>query len=113
MSAVVPPASNELQAEAFKRLYPNEYYAKFISKSLRPDGRPLGGARATTIGIHPLESTSSSALVKIGNTTAMAGIKLQVPAQIATVHHGQASILQMWSDGACVCSTLRSAAISL
>lgn len=78
MSAAVPSSSNELQAEAFKRLYPNEYYAKFISKSLRPDGRPLGGARATTIGIHPLESTNSSALVKIGNTTAMAGIKLQV-----------------------------------
>ncbi|KAK9908249.1 hypothetical protein WJX75_004814 [Coccomyxa subellipsoidea] len=77
MSAAVPSSSNELQAEAFKRLYPNEYYAKFISKSLRPDGRPLGGARATTIGIHPLESTNSSALVKIGNTTAMAGMKLQ------------------------------------
>lgn len=77
-TAAAAAASNELQAEAFKRLYPNEYYAKFISQSLRPDGRPLGGARATTIGISPLESTNSSALVKTGNTTAMAGIKLQV-----------------------------------
>ena len=94
-TAAAASASNELQAEAFKRLYPNEYYAKFISQSLRPDGRPLGGARATTIGIHPLESTNSSALVKIGNTTAMAGIKLQVnkfpSALLLYVPHAQSS----------------------
>lgn len=78
MSAAALDASNELQAEAFKRLYPDQYYSKFIESNIRPDGRSLGAARATTIGLHPVESAHSSALVKIGSTAAIAGIKLQV-----------------------------------
>ena len=71
-------AGNELQAEAFKQLYPEQYYAKFVNSNLRPDGRSLDNARATTIGINPIGTADSSALVKMGETTAMAGIKLGV-----------------------------------
>ena len=78
MTAEAAPASNELQAGAFKQLYPEQYYAKFINSNLRPDGRSLDGARATTIGINPIGTADSSALVKMGETTAMAGIKLGV-----------------------------------
>jgi exosome complex component RRP43 len=78
MSTAHAHDSNELQAVAFKRLYPDQYYARFIDNKLRPDGRPLSGARATTIGLHPVECAHSSALVKVGNTTAIAGVKLQV-----------------------------------
>ena len=79
MAAQAASASNELQAEAFKQLYPEQYYAKFISANLRPDGRSLHDARAVSIGINPIGTADSSALVKIGETTAMAGIKLGVP----------------------------------
>ncbi len=82
MAAEASSASNELQAEAFKQLYPEQYYAKFINSSLRPDGRPLDGARATTIGLNPIGTADSSALVKIGETTAMAGIKLGVRSKL-------------------------------
>lgn len=78
MAAKESPSSNELQAEAFKQLYPEQYYAKFINSDIRPDGRALGAARAATIGINPIGTADSSALVKIGETTAMAGVKLGV-----------------------------------
>ena len=78
MAGTETSSSNELQAEAFKQLYPEQYYAKFISSNLRPDGRALTVARATTIGINPIGTADSSALVKIGESTAMAGIKLGV-----------------------------------
>ena len=78
MAATEPSTSNELQAEAFKQLYPEQYYAKFINSNLRPDGRSLSSARATSIGINPIGTADSSALVKTGETTAMAGIKLGV-----------------------------------
>lgn len=78
MAATEPSTSNELQAEAFKQLYLEQYYAKFINSNLRPDGRSLSSARTTSIGINPIGTADSSALVKIGETTAMAGIKLGV-----------------------------------
>lgn len=78
MAATGPSTSNELQAEAFKQLYPEQYYAKFIKSNLRPDGRSLSSARATSIGINPIATADSSALIKMGETTAMAGIKLGV-----------------------------------
>lgn len=39
MAAAV--SSAELQADSFKRLYPDQYLAKFIEQGVRPDGRPL------------------------------------------------------------------------
>ena len=84
MAAQTVSASNELQAEAFKQLYPEQYYAKFIKSDLRPDGRSLESARATTIGVNPIGTADSSALVKIGETTAMAGIKLGVGHPLCT-----------------------------
>ena len=78
MASTETSSSNELQAAAYKQLYPEQYYAKFISSNLRPDGRALNAARTTTIGINPIGTADSSALVKIGETTAMAGIKLGV-----------------------------------
>jgi exosome complex component RRP43 len=67
-----------MQADAFKRLYPEQYFARFIQEGVRPDGRPVGQARPTTIGLNALSSADGSALVKIGSTTALACIKLEV-----------------------------------
>ena len=81
MAAVNPPQSDGTQAlepGAFKQLYPQQFYQKFIENGIRPDGRPFGRARPTTIGLRAVETTDSSALVKIGSTTVLAGLKLEV-----------------------------------
>ncbi|KAK9834201.1 hypothetical protein WJX81_007772 [Elliptochloris bilobata] len=67
-----------LEPDAFRKLYPDQYYARFVAEGLRPDGRPLLQARPTTIALGAVSAADSSALVKIGNTTVMAGIKLEV-----------------------------------
>ena len=53
------------QAGAFKRLYPDKYFARFVADGIRPDGRPLGRARATTIGLNAVSTADASALVKV------------------------------------------------
>ena len=71
-------APDGLQASAFKRIYPDQYYAEFISRHLRPDGRQFEEARHATIGVGTVQSADSSALVKLGSTTVLAGVKLEV-----------------------------------
>jgi polyribonucleotide nucleotidyltransferase len=75
---VASTAAHELHADAFRQLYPAQYYAGFLSKHLRPDGRQLSESRPTTIGVDTIKSADSSALVKTGSTTVVAGIKLEV-----------------------------------
>ena len=70
--------SDSLQADAFKKLYPKEFFSRFIEDGIRPDGRPIGRCRPTTIGLDVVSTADSSALVKIGSTTALAGVKLEV-----------------------------------
>ncbi|GIL72003.1 hypothetical protein Vretimale_572 [Volvox reticuliferus] len=71
-------ASDDVDAEAFKRLYPEQYYDRFLSEGVRPDGRPLGRARAVTIGAGAITSVDGSALVKVGRTTVLAGVRLEI-----------------------------------
>lgn len=80
LSSPAPPmaASDVLQAEAFAKLYPEQYYAKFVSQGVRPDGRPLGAARPTSVGLGAVSTADASALVKVGTSTALAGIKCEV-----------------------------------
>ena len=78
MAAGTAVVSDSLEADAFKKLYPKEFFSKFIESGIRPDGRPVGRCRATTIGLNVVSTADSSALVKIGSTTALAGAKLEV-----------------------------------
>ena len=73
-------AQDTLEPDAFRKLYPDQYYSRFVAEGLRPDGRPLSQARPTTIALGAVTTADSSALVKIGNTTVMAGVKLEVRA---------------------------------
>ena len=66
-----------MEAAAFKRLYPHEYYAKFISEGARPDGRPLARARPSSVAIGVAGTAHGSALVKVGRTTVIAAVKLE------------------------------------
>mmetsp|Transcript_8350 Transcript_8350/g.16073 ORF Transcript_8350/g.16073 Transcript_8350/m.16073 type:complete len:301 (-) Transcript_8350:61-963(-) len=69
---------NLLQAAAFRRLYPEQYYDKFINQGTRPDGRPLATCRTATIGLGPISSTDASSLIKIGNSSVLVGLKYDI-----------------------------------
>ena len=71
MDQLTPPAIDaaSLDADAFRRLYPEQYFQRFLDDDIRPDGRTLGRSRATNIGIGTITSVDGSALVKQGNTT--------------------------------------------
>lgn len=78
MAAVATSNGDSLQADAFKKLYPREFFLKFIEDGIRPDGRPVGRCRPTSIGLNVVSTADGSALVKTGSTTALAGAKLEV-----------------------------------
>ncbi|XP_069496888.1 exosome complex component RRP43 isoform X2 [Ambystoma mexicanum] len=67
-------------AAGFKTVEPLEYYRKFLKENCRPDGRELGGFRTTTVNIGSITTADGSALVKIGNTTVICGIKAEFAA---------------------------------
>ena len=93
MTAGAAVQSDSLQADAFKKLYPREFFSKFIESGIRPDGRPVGRCRATTIGLNVVTTADSSALVKIGSTTALAGVKVEVmPPKEDLPNQGQLAI---------------------
>ncbi|KAL0013024.1 hypothetical protein SO802_000093 [Lithocarpus litseifolius] len=70
--------SSEVDVDAFRRLFPLRFYERHLTESIRPDGRPLGRARDTTIALGAVTSAEGSALAKIGSTTMLAAIKMEV-----------------------------------
>ncbi|KAE8098781.1 hypothetical protein FH972_016818 [Carpinus fangiana] len=70
--------SSEVEVDAFRRLFPLRFCERHLSESIRPDGRPLGRARDTTIALGAVASADGSALAKIGSTTMLAAIKMEV-----------------------------------
>ena len=67
-----------LDADAFQRLYPAEFYKEFLSQGIRPDGRRFQEARETTVGMDVVSTADASALCRIGSSAAIAGVKLVV-----------------------------------
>lgn len=70
--------SSEMEVDAFRRLFPLRFHERHLLESIRPDGRPLGRARDTTIALGAVASANGSALAKIGCTTMLAAVKLEV-----------------------------------
>ena len=77
-TTAIPAASQTLEPEAFKNLYPDLFFDRFLDNGIRPDGRTFGGARPVTIGPDAVGTADASALVKLGNTTVLAGLNLEV-----------------------------------
>ncbi|KJE90501.1 opa-interacting protein 2 [Capsaspora owczarzaki ATCC 30864] len=71
-------AQLQRDAETFKRVHPLEYYRRFLSQQLRPDGRGLERFRDTSLSINPLATAHASALAKIGQTSVLCGIKAEL-----------------------------------
>ncbi|KAG8371957.1 hypothetical protein BUALT_Bualt12G0016800 [Buddleja alternifolia] len=70
--------SSEMEVDAFRRLFPLRFHERHLLESIRPDGRPLGRARDTTVMLGAVASANGSALAKIGSTAMLAAIKLEV-----------------------------------
>lgn len=41
----------ERRMEAFRKIYPSEFYKKFLVQNVRPDGRALQKVRRTTVSV--------------------------------------------------------------
>lgn len=70
--------SSEMEVDAFRRLFPLRFHERHLLESIRPDARPLGKARDTTLALGAVASANGSALAKIGCTTMLAAIKMEV-----------------------------------
>lgn len=65
-------------AAGFKIAEPLEYHRSFLKENCRPDGRELSEFRTTTLNIGSISTADGSALVKVGNTTVICGIKAEL-----------------------------------
>ncbi|KAM9728653.1 exosome complex component RRP43 [Menidia menidia] len=65
-------------AAGFKTAEPLEYHRSFLKENCRPDGRELFEFRTTTLNIGSISTADGSALVKMGNTTVICGIKAEL-----------------------------------
>ncbi|SCZ92688.1 BZ3500_MvSof-1268-A1-R1_Chr5-2g08106 [Microbotryum saponariae] len=84
---------SSLTPALFKRLHPKPYLERFLQERLRPDGRPLDDEHAAwrdaSINIGSIATAPSSALVRLGKTTVVCGITLEIaPPDMATPTHG-------------------------
>jgi exosome complex component RRP43 len=70
--------SDNLEAKAFQRLYPDQYFERFLRDGLRLDGRALNVSRAVTVAVQTNPSADASAVIKVGGTSIMAGVRLEV-----------------------------------
>lgn len=65
-------------AADFKTAQPIEYYKQFIKENIRPDGRRLGEFRKVFLNIGSINTADGSALVRLGETMVVCGIKAEL-----------------------------------
>ncbi|GAA5916384.1 hypothetical protein JCM5296_006195 [Sporobolomyces johnsonii] len=95
-ATVATAAASTLTPALFKRLHPRPYLDKFIGEGVRPDGRPVGQQakdqdvwRDASINIGSVSTAPSSALVRLGKTTLVCGVTLEIaPPDLATPNQG-------------------------
>jgi len=61
-----------------KFLQPLDYYRKYLEHNIRPDGRKFGKIRPTKLNVGSITTAEGSSIVKLGNTTAVCGIKSEL-----------------------------------
>ncbi|KAI7861842.1 ribosomal protein S5 domain 2-type protein [Spinellus fusiger] len=64
--------------EIFSRIQPYEYLRRFLGQDIRPDGRTLDQFRSTLITAGTITTANASAMVRLGGTTVVCGIKAEV-----------------------------------
>ncbi|XP_031619440.1 exosome complex component RRP43-like isoform X1 [Contarinia nasturtii] len=66
--------------EQYKIIHPIKYYRNYIAHDIRPDGREFEAFRPIRINVKSIGTADGSAIVKLGNTTVICGIKAELSA---------------------------------
>ncbi|TPX55957.1 hypothetical protein PhCBS80983_g04905 [Powellomyces hirtus] len=67
-----------LDPETFKKIHPMEYHRRFLSQGVRADGRVLTKFRKAKISLGSISTANGSAMVRLGDTTVICGVKAEV-----------------------------------
>ncbi|KAJ3042306.1 hypothetical protein HDV00_007673 [Rhizophlyctis rosea] len=67
-----------LAADTFKKIHPAEYHRRFITQNVRADGRSLTRFRKAQVNVGSISTANGSAMVRLGNTTVICGVKAEV-----------------------------------
>lgn len=65
-------------AVTYKKVFPEEYLRRFVEQNIRPDGRDLLKIRNTSVHVGSITTADGSALVRMGNTSVLCGIKAEM-----------------------------------
>lgn len=63
-----------MDQEVFRKVHPRDYLRRFLNNDVRPDGRSPSKPRRISITVGSIETAVGSAMLKLGRTTAVAGI---------------------------------------
>ncbi|XP_058831395.1 exosome complex component RRP43-like [Topomyia yanbarensis] len=67
-----------MDLKTYKKIHPVKYYKDHLENNIRPDGREIGDLRPLAINFGSIGTADGSAIVKIGNTTVVCGIKAEL-----------------------------------
>ncbi|KAK9896957.1 hypothetical protein P389DRAFT_51565 [Cystobasidium minutum MCA 4210] len=67
-----------IDPELFKRIQPADYLSRFLQEGYRPDGRRANEFRKPALNAGSISSADGSALVRLGETTVLCGIRAEV-----------------------------------
>ncbi len=67
-----------MDAAAYAKIFPKEHLRKFLEEQTRVDGRSHRAVRKCAIATSTLSTADGSAMAKVGRTSVMCGIKLEV-----------------------------------
>ncbi|KAJ3410801.1 hypothetical protein HDV05_003230 [Chytridiales sp. JEL 0842] len=79
-SSVEETSTFTLDPDTFKKIHPSEFHRRFLTHSVRPDGRVLNKFRKVRINVGSISTANGSAMVRMGETTVICGIKAEVAA---------------------------------
>eukprot|EP00697_Spironema_sp_BW2_P010326 gnl/Spiro4/25491_TR12714_c0_g1_i1.p1 gnl/Spiro4/25491_TR12714_c0_g1~~gnl/Spiro4/25491_TR12714_c0_g1_i1.p1 ORF type:complete len:288 (-),score=66.77 gnl/Spiro4/25491_TR12714_c0_g1_i1:329-1144(-) len=65
-------------AEFLRKIRPLDFHLKFLSSEVRADGRTLHRVRNTTVSRGVVSSAEGSALVRVGSTSVLCGVKAEI-----------------------------------
>lgn len=71
-------APTDLNALIFQRLHPKAYLERFLAEQVRPDGRQPSDSRHLFLTVGSISTADGSALVRLGHTTIVCGIKAEI-----------------------------------
>ncbi|KAF8776599.1 hypothetical protein HU200_003320 [Digitaria exilis] len=77
-AAAASGLAGEMEVEAYRRLFPLAFLERHLGQSIRPDARRLSQVRETTVALGAVSTAHGSALVRLGDTTMIAAVKLEV-----------------------------------